>query len=112
MFTLAVQPLLPLINYAVHYDYIVENLCENRAQPELMCNGKCYVFRQLAKNGREQASQDSRKTVFPYVDVFVAEEGMFSFCGTADMDDRAVTIFCEDCYLPLLYSRIFHPPLA
>ncbi|SMG37362.1 hypothetical protein [Arenibacter troitsensis] len=44
-----VKPLWPLAEYAVNYDYIVENLCENRATPSLHCDGKCYLAKQLAK---------------------------------------------------------------
>ncbi|MEG3657921.1 hypothetical protein V5097_10955 [Arenibacter palladensis] len=44
-----IKPLWPLAEYAVNYDYIVENLCENRATPSLQCDGKCYLAKQLAK---------------------------------------------------------------
>ncbi|WP_157761449.1 hypothetical protein [Chryseobacterium camelliae] len=112
IFTLAVRPLLPLISYAVNYRYIVENLCENRAQPELRCNGKCYVFRQIAETGREHDTRDGRKILFPYIDVFIAEEGICYFCGIAGTDDRSISTFYSVRYLPILYSDIFHPPVA
>ena len=38
-----------MAEYAVNYDYIVENLCENRDIPSLHCDGKCYLAKQLAK---------------------------------------------------------------
>ncbi|RAJ10017.1 hypothetical protein [Arenibacter echinorum] len=44
-----IKPLWPIAEYAVNYDYIVENLCENRATPSLHCDGKCYLAKQLAK---------------------------------------------------------------
>jgi hypothetical protein len=44
-----IKPLWPLAEYAVNYDYIVENLCENRSTPSLHCDGKCYLAKQLAK---------------------------------------------------------------
>lgn len=44
-----IKPLWPLAEYAVNYDYIVENLCENRDIPSLHCDGKCYLAKQLAK---------------------------------------------------------------
>ncbi|MEQ8217396.1 MAG: hypothetical protein RH981_04115 [Arenibacter sp.] len=44
-----IKPLWPLAEYAVNYDYIVENLCENRDTPSLHCDGKCYLAKQLAK---------------------------------------------------------------
>ena len=44
-----IKPLWPLAEYAVNYDYIVENLCENKDTPSMHCDGKCYLAKQLAK---------------------------------------------------------------
>ncbi len=35
--------------YEYNKDYIAQNLCENRAQPEKKCCGKCYLNKQLKK---------------------------------------------------------------
>ena len=44
-----VQPALPVLEYLVNYDYIVNELCENREKPILTCNGKCYLGDQVEK---------------------------------------------------------------
>jgi len=44
-----VQPALPVLEYLVNYDYIVNELCENREKPVLSCNGKCYLGDQVEK---------------------------------------------------------------
>ncbi|MDN3643580.1 hypothetical protein QWY87_12760 [Lutimonas halocynthiae] len=44
-----VQPALPVLEYLVNYDYIVNELCENRDKPILTCNGKCYLGDQVEK---------------------------------------------------------------
>jgi len=33
--------------YAIHKDYISQELCENKDQPELKCNGKCHLTKVL-----------------------------------------------------------------
>jgi len=43
------RPMLPVIDYFVNYDYIAEQLCENRNKPILACNGKCYVAKEIEK---------------------------------------------------------------
>lgn len=43
------KPLLPLVNYALNYDFIVEQFCENKNRPQMHCDGKCYLAKQLAK---------------------------------------------------------------
>lgn len=44
-----VQPALPVLEYLIHYDYIVNELCENKDKPILTCNGKCYLGDQVEK---------------------------------------------------------------
>ena len=44
-----VKPAIPFLEYIVNYDYIVKELCENKDKPELKCNGKCHLAKQLAK---------------------------------------------------------------
>lgn len=39
-----------MIDYAIRYDYISKELCENKSKPELLCNGKCYLTKEIAKN--------------------------------------------------------------
>ena len=43
------RPILPIIDYVVNYDYIAEQLCENKNKPILACNGKCYVAKEVEK---------------------------------------------------------------
>lgn len=44
-----IKPILPVVDYIVNYDYIANQLCENKAKPELKCNGKCHLMKELAK---------------------------------------------------------------
>ena len=46
---LVFRPLVPLVEYAVNYDYISGVLCVNKNNPGLHCNGKCYLSKELAK---------------------------------------------------------------
>ena len=44
-----IQPVLPVLQYVLNYDYIASELCENRDKPIQTCNGKCYLEKQVAK---------------------------------------------------------------
>jgi hypothetical protein len=35
------------VDFFAHQDYIAANLCENRDQPELHCEGKCVLMQKL-----------------------------------------------------------------
>lgn len=37
----------------INYDYIVNVLCENKDKPQMQCNGKCYLAKQLAKESKQ-----------------------------------------------------------
>lgn len=50
------QPVLPMVEYFVFQENIIEFLCENRDQPEMNCQGMCYLQTQLEK--QQETSND------------------------------------------------------
>lgn len=77
------KPLWPLVEYVVNYEYIVENLCENKEEPVLKCNGKCYLSKQIAKeveNDTKDSSKNKKvKFEFKIINFFNEEEVIFLF---------------------------------
>ena len=55
---LFVKPILPFLEYAAFYDYIKNELCENKDAPELQCNGKCHLKKELAKASNSDNDSD------------------------------------------------------
>jgi len=99
-----------LINYAVNYDYIVKNLCENRNVPQSTCKGKCYVEKELAKT--EKQSNGSQTIKIAGLDVFLSNE-ILSF-SSKNILERSVESMGSnyfDFHTTEYFSRIFHPPL-
>ena len=41
------RPAIPYVEYAFNKSYIAKYLCENRDEPRLKCDGKCYLAKQL-----------------------------------------------------------------
>lgn len=58
---LFLKPLLPVLDYVINYDYIVKELCENKAKPELKCNGKCHLMKEMAKAAENEKPINSDK---------------------------------------------------
>lgn len=57
------KPVFPVFKYVAFYDYIVKELCVNKNKPELQCNGKCYLIKELSKTSEsEKTNRDSKKT--------------------------------------------------
>lgn len=111
IFTIALRPVLPLINYAVNYDYIVKNLCENRNIPQSTCKGKCYVSKELAKT--EKQSGNSQVVKISGLDVFVSND-ILSFLGQKGSDPEREIKYSDyiNGHYSEYFARIFHPPLA
>jgi hypothetical protein len=48
------RPAAPLLEYLINYDYISEELCENKTKPQMECNGKCYLAKQFEAESKKQ----------------------------------------------------------
>lgn len=43
-----------LINFKINQEYIARVLCENKDKPEMKCNGKCHLNKQLKADEQKQ----------------------------------------------------------
>ena len=59
--TYLIIPVLPIIDYLIHKDYIAKNLCVNRKKLHSCCKGKCYLVKQLKKTSANTEG-DSKNT--------------------------------------------------
>jgi hypothetical protein len=57
-----VKPYLPYLDYAINKDFIAQNLCENKAKPELQCKGKCHLKKEIEKVVEKENSTDKPST--------------------------------------------------
>ena len=56
---------MPVVNYVFNYDFYKNVLCENKAKPELKCNGKCHLAKEI-KIAKEQ--ENNSKLPIPKLD--------------------------------------------
>ncbi|MGO4708358.1 hypothetical protein AB4Y90_04400 [Chryseobacterium sp. 2TAF14] len=111
IFTIAIRPVLPMLNYVINYDYIVKNLCENRNVADSNCKGKCYVGKELAKT--EKQSNNSQNVKIAGLDVFLSHEILsFSEFSQSNIQLKNPNSDYIDSYTSEYFSRIFHPPLV
>ena len=107
------RPLWPIAEYLVNYDYIVTRLCENKDKPEMHCNGKCYLTKQLAKEaaGEEKNpfGNSPQKTEIPQ---FLIAEKLpeFHFEIIPATDSHKSSGYQPNFYTSLFISEILHPP--
>ncbi|NMH26845.1 hypothetical protein [Flavobacterium silvaticum] len=108
---LITRPLFPLVDYAVNYNYISTVLCENKAKPELKCNGKCHLMKELANAAdAEKSSSEPAKKIPSLTELF---------CDISTVSIGYHPLFTESAPHRFAYSNsylfsasdtVFHPP--
>ena len=112
VFAILFKPIFPVAEYMINYDYISKVLCENKAKPQLKCNGKCQLSKKILAAEKEQQK--------------AAQKGSYQF-------NISIEILCNTVFIPSIntleitinpikfqygikdelaghYSTIFHPP--
>lgn len=109
-----IRPVLPVIEYIVHYDYIVTELCVNRDKPALECNGKCHLMKELAKASEDEKPLSEKKTFHTQTELLFLEP----LCAVKpsgivhDFSDKKKTIPYSNLYFHINSFSIFHPPVV
>ncbi len=101
-----IQPALPMIEYFVFKESIIEFLCEKRDEPENDCEGFCYLIQQIEAN---DAKQNQPETMLQLDKQLI----YLSFASTEKLIIRNSWPICSDYLITnsSLFSRShFHPP--
>jgi len=106
------RPAIPYLEYLARKDYIIENLCINKEEPEKQCNGKCHLEKKVKQTteGADpeespiQPSQDEENLLkyMPAVDAFTPLQ---------DVKYEAETLFQLNYSFEFI-DLIFHPPMG
>jgi len=51
---------LPVAAYKLNKNFIVDELCENKNKPEMNCDGKCYLGKQMDKQTGADSEPDNQ----------------------------------------------------
>ncbi|KFF08310.1 hypothetical protein [Chryseobacterium luteum] len=106
------RPLIPLIEYAVNYDYISTVLCINKNKPDLHCNGKCYLSKELAKTNDSGSSplSKTKNSGQKILDICTLPE-----IASIDKAERFLSLnfnfLYKTAYAFLFLKHIFKPPV-
>lgn len=104
------KPALPVMEYLINYDYIVKELCINKDNDNLNCNGKCHLTSELAdaSDSAENSLPDRKQHL--QIDILflvaITEYHLPGFVSDADNNHS----FCPNLYTYLNADATFHPP--
>ena len=52
-------PITTVCNYVLNYEYIKNNLCEDKNVVESTCHGKCFLIKRISKQTKIKKQSDS-----------------------------------------------------
>ncbi|BDS15095.1 hypothetical protein AsAng_0058790 [Aureispira anguillae] len=95
-------------------NFIAETLCENKTRPQLKCDGKCYLKKQISKQQKEEKSPLHSKKGQSF-DYFVLQEKVW-FSALNCQPIKIVNSAKKVCYSyldllsRLLVVKLLRPP--
>lgn len=106
------RPVFPILDYVLNYHYIATELCENKNVPELGCNGKCHLKKELAKAYKNDVPASNEKKIenIETVILFMINILVFNFANTLQTFVKINTVY-QNLYSHLNTVFVFHPPV-
>ncbi|GAB3897211.1 hypothetical protein GCM10028803_15460 [Larkinella knui] len=96
--------------YHANKEYIAKVLCENRAKPELHCDGQCYLAKKLhAQQEQQDKATTERVQKTPDFQLFYQSGLPFSFPAMVPASATILPDYLLKSYLSPPSSR-FQPP--
>lgn len=94
--------------YFINQDYIAAVLCENKDEPEMECNGKCYLKKELKKDEERKGDEKTTKVeVLLFCEVKLAEsDAIIDF----QIEKTESSIYLSRRLSSGYHQDIFHPP--
>jgi len=102
------RPIQPCIEYLLNQDYIAEFLCINKDEPELQCNGKCHLVKEIEKQQQEEPITTLSVSMENYPIGFVNIYQLKLFSNPLNQDRPRFSY--SQLYQFDFYKNTFQPP--
>lgn len=112
IFYVVLKPLVPLLDYALRYDYISTKLCVNQSKVELNCNGKCYVTKELAKSSGNPFHSSEQTKSLTFLETFIVYDVLTIILNENKKEHKTIEDHYANHYFYTLTHTIFHPPIV
>ncbi|MEO6883508.1 MAG: hypothetical protein ABI199_05745 [Bacteroidia bacterium] len=106
-----IKPFVPVVDYLMHEKYIAANLCENKSNTKMCCNGKCYMAKQLKKAASENKKNNSPTTINSdnLETLFCLKKNNLTAYFLPKFSSKIISIYTEKKSAKAILE-IFHPP--
>lgn len=102
--------LLIMTAFYTNRDYITQNLCENRARPELQCNGQCVLMKKLKKEQEREARHPEVK--LKEVQFILANETALQALPSFTLSPKQAFDLRKPVYTFKHQQYLLRPPIA
>lgn len=105
------KPIFPVVEYVVLYDYITKELCVNKDKPEMECNGKCHLMKEMAKNS-DADTKDKYHSFSVETQIVFYQDLLSAFSANVAKPHLKKVLFSKiNTYSFSFCNLIFHPPV-
>jgi hypothetical protein len=101
------------VNYELRKDYIIKNYCVNKNRPEMHCDGKCYLAKQIQKAEQEDEKQATNNFISKLLSLEVVQKNpLFSnYFPAKSFREKSIQNFQYKNRISYLHAfSFFHPP--
>ncbi|MCF0071067.1 hypothetical protein LZD49_11335 [Dyadobacter sp. CY261] len=107
---------IPLVylDYELRREYIIANLCVNRDNPIVVCDGKCYLAKRVvdAKKQEERQAEQTYMANLLYQVMDTRKPYIFNAPEHLEMPVVITYEFNSPFIARIVAADIFHPPLV
>lgn len=97
--------------FHLNREYIAKVLCENRARPQLKCNGKCYLAKKLKQQQQKQDKETSERVEnMPVVQLYIFKAPLFSFEASVFELPVKTCFFYRLAHYTAALPTLYQPP--
>ena len=97
--------------HEINLDYIIENFCINKEKPELKCNGKCHLAKQLQVVSKNDKNSDIVVNISAsFYPIYFSEYQNVLFKTPFFINDVTPSSIYKDNYIFTFVSNHFKPP--
>lgn len=100
------------VSFKANQDFIAKVLCINKDKPEMKCNGKCHLAKELNKMENKEEGSPITVTNKIEINLFIVNCRSLKFEKLIGFCQKESSFDIEQDYYPPLLAGIFHPPQA
>lgn len=104
--------LIVIADYAINKEYVAKMLCVNKNKPQMHCNGKCHMMKQLkAQDKKEQSPANPFKELKDFQPLY-GNEINIKLSAVTDSNCLKSTFIYSSLFSTQHLHSVFHPPQA